>query len=111
MTNIPSSVVPAVPTLLREEQRSTLLGPLYSSGWSLVAGRDAIAKKFEFADFAQAFGFMATVAIYAERQSHHPEWFNVYNRVEVTLSTHDCGGLSQNDVDLALLMDSCSRSS
>ena len=69
-------------------------------------GRDAIKKKFEFGDFNQAFGFMTRVAIKADKMDHHPEWFNVYNRVEVTLSTHDCGGLSSNDVQLANFMES-----
>lgn len=75
------------------------------SGWTEVAGRDAIAKRFVFADFNEAFGFMARVALGAERMDHHPEWSNVYNRVEITLSTHDCGGLSARDVKLAAFID------
>ena len=74
-------------------------------GWRAVEGRDAIAKEFRFADFNAAFGFMARVALYAEKQDHHPEWFNVYNRVEVTLSTHDSNGVTENDVALAQFMD------
>ena len=70
-------------------------------GWSRVDGRSAIAKKFQFADFSQAFGFMSRVALAAEKQDHHPEWANVWNRVEITLSTHDAGGLSARDVKLA----------
>jgi 4a-hydroxytetrahydrobiopterin dehydratase len=70
-------------------------------GWSRVEGRSAIVKKFEFADFNQAWGFMARVALLAESQNHHPEWFNAWNRVEITLSTHDAGGLSARDVKLA----------
>ncbi|MFO1361458.1 MAG: 4a-hydroxytetrahydrobiopterin dehydratase [Burkholderiales bacterium] len=70
-------------------------------GWSRVDGRAAIAKKFQFADFNAAWGFMARVALAAEKQNHHPEWFNVWNRVEITLSTHDAGGLSARDVRLA----------
>jgi len=70
-------------------------------GWSRIEGRSAIAKKFQFADFNQAWGFMARVALAAESQNHHPEWFNVWNRVEITLSTHDAGGLSARDVKLA----------
>jgi 4a-hydroxytetrahydrobiopterin dehydratase len=74
-------------------------------GWRLVDGRDAIAKTFKFADFSAAFGFMARAALAAERMNHHPEWFNVWNRVEVTLSTHDAGGLTERDVKLAEAMD------
>jgi 4a-hydroxytetrahydrobiopterin dehydratase len=70
-------------------------------GWSRVDGRSAIAKKFHFADFNEAWGFMCRVALAAEKQDHHPEWFNVWNRVEITLSTHDAGGLSARDVKLA----------
>ena len=74
-------------------------------GWGEVSGRDAITKKFVFADFNQAFGFMTRVAMAAEKLDHHPEWFNVYKTVEVTLSTHDAGGLTERDVRLAELMD------
>jgi len=70
-------------------------------GWSRVEGRSAIVKKFQFADFNAAFGFMARVALAAEKQDHHPEWANVWNRVEITLSTHDAGGVSARDVKLA----------
>jgi 4a-hydroxytetrahydrobiopterin dehydratase len=75
------------------------------SGWTLRADGLAIARTFVFADFNQAFGFMARVALAAEKADHHPEWFNVYNRVEVTLTTHDAGGLSARDVALAQFMD------
>jgi 4a-hydroxytetrahydrobiopterin dehydratase len=74
-------------------------------GWSEVAGRDAIRKEFRFKDFNQAFGFMSRIALMAERMDHHPEWFNVYNKVEIVLSTHDCGGLSERDVKLAAFID------
>jgi len=74
-------------------------------GWSEVEGRDAISKKFVFADFNEAFGFMARVALTAEKLDHHPEWFNVYKTVDVTLSTHDAGGLTELDVRLAEAMD------
>ena len=74
-------------------------------GWSDVDGRDAIHKKFVFADFNQAFGFMARAALVAEKMDHHPEWSNVYKTVEVTLSTHDAGGLTELDVKLAEAMD------
>jgi 4a-hydroxytetrahydrobiopterin dehydratase len=76
------------------------------STWKEVAGRDAIARTYTFKDFNAAFGFMSRVALMAEKMDHHPEWFNVYNRVEVTLSTHDCNGLSERDVKLAQFMDS-----
>ena len=71
------------------------------AGWSDMPGRDAIHRKFVFTDFNAAFGFMGRVALMAEKMDHHPEWFNVYNRVEVTLATHDCGGVSERDVKLA----------
>jgi 4a-hydroxytetrahydrobiopterin dehydratase len=74
-------------------------------GWSALAGRDAIQKKFIFKDFNQAFGFMARAALIAEKMDHHPEWFNVYKTVEVTLSTHDAGGVTELDVKLAQAMD------
>ena len=74
-------------------------------GWTEVNGRDAITKKFVFADFNQAFGFMTRAALVAEKLDHHPEWFNVYKNVEVTLSTHDAGGLTELDVKLAETMD------
>ena len=74
-------------------------------GWKKMRSRDAIHKEFRFKDFNEAFGFMNRVALMAEKMDHHPEWFNVYNRVEVTLSTHDLDGLSQRDFTLAKLMD------
>lgn len=77
--------------------------------WRLVAGRDAIERTFRFADFKAAFGFMTQVALAAERADHHPEWFNVWNRVDVTLATHDAGGLTRRDVDLALAIDAIAR--
>ncbi|HWA29554.1 MAG TPA: 4a-hydroxytetrahydrobiopterin dehydratase [Rhizomicrobium sp.] len=76
------------------------------SGWKPVDGRDAIAKQFQFKDFNAAFGFMTRAALLAEKMDHHPEWFNVYNKVDVTLSTHDAGGVTQNDIDMAKAMDS-----
>lgn len=85
-----------------------MLAPLLESGWCMDQnGRDAIKKKFMFKDFNEAFGFMTRVAIKADKMDHHPEWFNVYNKVEMTLSTHDCGGLSERDVKLAKFVDSC----
>lgn len=73
--------------------------------WTLRADGLAIERKFRFADFVEAFGFMARVAILAEKADHHPEWFNVYNRVDVTLTTHDADGLSTRDVAMAKAMD------
>ena len=88
---------------LAGEARNRALAKL--KGWSEVKGRDAITRKFVFADFNQAFGFMARCALMAEKLDHHPEWFNVYKTVEVTLSTHDAGGLTELDVKLAEAMD------
>jgi len=89
---------------LTGKARSDALATL--KGWAEVAGRDAITKKFQFADFTQAWGFMTRVALAAEKADHHPEWSNVYNRVEIVLSTHDAGGLSGKDIDLAKFIDS-----
>lgn len=75
------------------------------AAWKDVVGRDAIQRTFTFKDFNAAFGFMSRVALKAEKMDHHPEWFNVYNRVDVTLATHDCGGVSARDVELARFMD------
>ena len=74
-------------------------------GWSLVEGRDAIRRRFVFTDFSEAWGFMARVALLAEKHDHHPEWSNVWNRVEIVLTTHDAGGLSERDVGLARAID------
>ena len=71
------------------------------SGWADVKNRDAIVKKFTFGDFNEAFGFMTRAALVAEKMNHHPEWFNVYRTVEVTLSTHDAGGVTELDINLA----------
>ena len=75
------------------------------NGWAEVPGRDAIIKTFTFKDFNAAFGFMGRAALKAEKMDHHPEWYNIYNRVEVTLATHDAGGVTQKDIDLAAFMD------
>ncbi|BDW98307.1 4a-hydroxytetrahydrobiopterin dehydratase [Maricaulis maris] len=75
------------------------------SGWQAVDDRDAIRKVFEFADFNEAWGFMSRVAVKAEAMDHHPEWFNVWNKVDVTLATHDAGGVTALDVELAGFMD------
>jgi 4a-hydroxytetrahydrobiopterin dehydratase len=88
---------------LTGEARKSALAKL--SGWSEVSGRDAITKKFVFKDFNAAFGFMTRAALVAEKLDHHPEWFNVYKTVEVTLSTHDSGGVTELDVKLAETMN------
>ena len=90
---------------LSDETRGTLLAPLLQNGWVELDDRDAIEKTFKFADFADAFGWMTKVAIWAEKWNHHPEWFNVYSRVRVVLTTHDVDGLSPLDVKLARKMD------
>ncbi|WP_171101625.1 MULTISPECIES: 4a-hydroxytetrahydrobiopterin dehydratase [unclassified Ruegeria] len=91
--------------LLSTEARGPLLDPLFRNGWMMVEDRDALTKTFTFDDFVDAFGWMTRVAIWAEKWNHHPEWFNVYKTVEVTLSTHDVGGLSSLDAKLARKMD------
>ena len=88
---------------LEQDQRADLAHTL--PGWRLAADRDALVRRFEFGDFVEAFGFMTRVALLAEKADHHPEWSNVYNRVEILLTTHDCDGLSQRDIDLALKID------
>ena len=81
------------------------LDALIAAGWSLRADEKAIVRTYKFPDFVRAFGFMSACALVAERMNHHPEWANVYNRVEVTLTTHDADGLTANDVKLATEMD------
>lgn len=85
--------------------RAEALAGLAAKGWTEVDGRDAIHKRFVFADFTAAFGWMTQIAILAEKMDHHPEWSNVYKTVEVTLTTHDVGGVSDLDVELATRMD------
>ena len=75
------------------------------SGWKMVKGHNAITKTFKFTDFMQAFGWMTAMAIYAEKKDHHPEWFNVYSTGVVTLSTHDSGGVTKLDLDMAQEMN------
>jgi len=91
---------------LTASERQSALAQL--SDWKYDDKRDAITRKFVFADFAEAFAFMTRVAFHAEKANHHPEWFNVYNKVDIVLTTHDAGengGLSQRDIDLAVLID------
>lgn len=90
---------------LSDEVRKTMLEPLFETGWTMSDSRDAIEKEFKFADFADAMGWMTRAALWAEKWNHHPEWFNVYNKVRVTLTTHDVEGLSSLDVKLARKMD------
>ena len=92
-------------TRLSAQDRDTALASLH--GWDAVAEGNAIRKRFSFADFSQAWGFMTRVALVAERMNHHPEWSNVWNRVDILLTTHDAGGLSDNDVQLARKIDRC----
>ena len=88
---------------LTEDQKISALTEL--SGWTLVDEQDAITRKFTFANFNEAWGFMTRIAIEAERMDHHPEWFNVWATVEITLSTHECNGLSMRDIALARFID------
>ncbi len=89
---------------LSDAERAEALDAL--PDWDYDDGRDAISRTIVFTDFAEAFGFMTQVALIAERADHHPEWTNVWNRVEITLTTHDAGGLSERDIDLATAIDS-----
>jgi len=88
---------------LNETERADALDVL--ADWDYDEARDAISRRFVFADFPEAFAFMTRVALLAERADHHPEWSNVWNRVDILLTTHDCGGLSQRDVALAQEID------
>lgn len=92
-------------TKLEGAARAAALATLTQAGWALVEGREAVTKRYVFADFTAAFAWMTQVALVAEKMNHHPEWFNVYKTVEVTLATHDVGGLSDLDVKLAEKMD------
>ncbi|GAB0088718.1 Pterin-4-alpha-carbinolamine dehydratase [Sergentomyia squamirostris] len=90
---------------LEGDERQKSLEPLFKAGWTIVEGRDAIYKEFLFKNFNEAFGFMTRVALLADKMDHHPEWFNVYNKVQVTMSTHDVSGLSAKDVKVANFME------
>lgn len=102
--NLSTSVRPKS-SLLTPDERKLLLPQLHSRSWDQVLSRDAIHKEFTFNSFTSAFGFMSRVAIEAELLNHHPEWSNVYNRVNITLSTHDSDGLSMLDIALATKID------
>lgn len=88
---------------MNDESIDTALQKL--EGWSRTADKPAIQKSFNFKDFNEAWAFMSRVALLAEQMNHHPEWFNVYNRVDVTLNTHDVGGVSENDIGMAEKMN------
>ena len=90
---------------LTQAKRDSDLASLLEKGWSLADNRDAITKTYQFSNFIAAFGWMTRAALHAEKMDHHPEWFNVYNRVDVVLSTHDAGGLTDLDIKLARAMD------
>jgi len=90
---------------LSDTARKTVLQPLIDSGWTLDEERDAISKSFKFDDFTEAFSWMTRAAMWAEKWDHHPEWSNVYNTVDVVLTTHDVGGLSSLDAKLARKLD------
>lgn len=91
--------------LITPADRETLLPALGETGWAAVPGRDAIRKVLKFRNFSEAWGFMSRAALVAEKLNHHPEWKNVYNTVDIVLTTHDCQGLSRLDIDLAQAMD------
>ncbi|EEA03824.1 transcriptional coactivator/pterin dehydratase [Burkholderia sp. H160] len=91
---------------LTSEERALQLAKL--NRWESVAERDAIRRAFQFADFNEAFGFMTRVAIKAQEMDHHPEWFNVYSKVDITLSTHEANGVTERDIALATFIDSIS---
>ncbi|XP_030564032.1 pterin-4-alpha-carbinolamine dehydratase isoform X2 [Drosophila novamexicana] len=109
LTATASAKKPKMVAKLTEQERAEKLQPLLDAGWCLVEGRDAIYKEFLFKDFNQAFSFMTGVALLAEKMNHHPEWFNVYNKLQVTLSTHDVGGLSSQDIRMATYLETQSK--
>ncbi|XP_032281108.1 pterin-4-alpha-carbinolamine dehydratase 2 [Phoca vitulina] len=95
---------------LTAEERNQVIPDLKAAGWSESHERDALYKEFSFKNFNQAFGFMSRVALQAEKMNHHPEWFNVYNKVQITLTSHDCGGLTKRDVKLAKFIEKAAAS-
>lgn len=95
---------------LTPEERATELDQLKQAGWKEVEGRDAIYKEYDFKNFNEAFGVMTRVAMQAEKMDHHPEWFNVYKKLQVTLSSHDVNGLSHRDITMAKFIDAAAKS-
>nr|AAH68730.1 MGC81188 protein [Xenopus laevis] len=95
---------------LTPEERTQGLQELQALGWTEVGTKDAIYKEYKFKSFNQAFGFMTRVALQAEKMNHHPEWFNVYNKVQITLTTHDCGRLTKKDLKLAQFIEKAATS-
>ncbi|OQR76643.1 hypothetical protein BIW11_07651 [Tropilaelaps mercedesae] len=91
----------SVKDALTDSDNTKELAPLLASGWSVAPERDALYREVVFKDFNEAFGFMSRVALFAEKMDHHPEWFNVYNKVQITLYSHDIKGLSKRDVKMA----------
>lgn len=98
---------PPLPRRLADSERAQLLIRL--ADWSMVKDRDAITRYFRFRDFVEAFAFISAVALLAERAGHHPEWTNVYDRVEIILTTHDAGGLTERDAAMAMKIDAIAR--
>ena len=100
-----------IPKRLDGNERNNALNYFKQNIWLMKDDkRDAVSKTFIFPTFVEAWGFMSKIALKAEKMDHHPEWFNVYNRVDITLSTHDCKGLSQRDLDLATFIDNTFKS-
>ncbi|XP_078509393.1 pterin-4-alpha-carbinolamine dehydratase 2 [Lissotriton helveticus] len=95
---------------LTPEEKTQALTDLKATGWTAETSKDAISKEFIFKTFNQAFGFMTRIALRAEKMNHHPEWFNVYNKVQITLTTHDVGGLTKKDIKLAQFIDRAAAS-
>ncbi|XP_049642761.1 pterin-4-alpha-carbinolamine dehydratase 2 [Suncus etruscus] len=95
---------------LTAEERNQAVLELKAAGWLELSERDALYKEFTFKNFNQAFGFMSRIALQAEKMNHHPEWFNVYNKVQITLTSHDCGGLTKRDVKLANFIEKVASS-
>ncbi|KAG8439072.1 hypothetical protein GDO86_005324 [Hymenochirus boettgeri] len=94
---------------LNPEERTKGLQDLQALGWIEIPARDAIYKEYKFKSFNQAFGFMTRVAMQSEKMNHHPEWFNVYNKVQITLTTHDCGKLTKKDLKLAMFIEKAAK--
>jgi len=105
-----AKLTPCGAVKLDDGTRSEELEPLIERGWSVLEGRDAIYKEFKFKNFNQAFAFMTQIALQSEKDNHHPEWFNVYNKVQITLTTHVCNGLSDKDIKLAKFIDAAKKS-